>query len=282
MMAAAPSLIPSFSPPEPVFQISWPFPVWQVRFDDLTGLVAVEGRDALTLQTNFAVFSGLTGQFKLPDYRPAKAWWLNLADVDATHLYLQGLAAKGVGRSAGIMAVEISTGQVKWEQPGFSFYALSPDAVLVLPAAGDSTELIGLNPASGTVQGSKGNLAAPDAHLALYQAQRLQSFRVPQHYPAENKYFADLKEFLAQKLGVTAAFAIDYLEYKNNIWLGYYLPQANGQKTYQLACFSDSGDLYWQEELEKDLPGIGKDSFFIFRDTLILIKNKNLLLGYAV
>src|SRR5687768_6966235 len=117
-----------------VYQLDWDYPVWKLRCDTKTGLVAVECRDADTLQTAFSIFNANTGEVVLRDLQPANAWWTGLAEIRAGLLYLQGVAAKGIGRPAGITAISIESGQVKWQRPEFSFYSLTATEILVLPA----------------------------------------------------------------------------------------------------------------------------------------------------
>ncbi|KAA5548176.1 DUF4905 domain-containing protein [Adhaeribacter rhizoryzae] len=282
MKAAGESLINDAGKIAPAYKLEWEYPVWQLRFDAKAGLIAIECCDADTLQTFFGVFAGKTGAFIMQDYRPAKAWWQNLAAIQNGIMYLQGVAAKGVGRSVGITAVNVEKAQVQWQRPEFSFYGLTATAVLALPATGELTELIGLNPATGEELEVAGNIATGPVKLGSWHADENQVLAVPQHYPAGNEYFADLELFIKEKTGCNALFAIDYLEYKNIIALGFYLSQQDGRQTYRLAIFSLAGELYLQEDLGKDLTGIGIDNFFIFQDTLILVKNKKALLGYEV
>ncbi|GEO04126.1 hypothetical protein AAE02nite_17900 [Adhaeribacter aerolatus] len=266
----------------PAYELEWVYPVWQLRFDEKAGLIAVECREADTLQTAFSVFRAKTGELLLRDYKPAKAWWQNLAANHNGILYLQGVSAKGVGRSVGITAVSINDAQVKWQQPEFSFHSLTGNTILALSAAGESTELICLNPETGEEMGQAGSMAACPEKAASLSAEESRAIMVPQHYPAENKYFTDLKLFVQNKTGFDALYAIDYLEHKNMLALGFYRPQENKLQTYQLAVFSLTGELCLQVDLGKDLSGIGTDNFFIFQDTLILVKNKKTLLGYEV
>lgn len=282
MKAAGESLIEGTGKINPVYQLEWEYPIWQLRFDGKAGLIAVECRDADTLQTLFGVFAGKTGAFIMQDYRPAKAWWQNLSAIQNGIMYLQGVAAKGVGRSVGITAVAVRDAQVQWQRPEVSFYGLTTTAVLALPVTGELTELISLNPATGEELGAAGNIATGPVKIGSLQEEENQALAVPQHYPAENKYFTDLQLFVREKTGCNALFAIDYLEHKNIIALGFYLPQEDGRQTYRLVIFSLTGELYLQEDLGKDLTGIGTDNFFIFQDTLILVKNKKALLGYKV
>lgn len=266
----------------PVFSLEWEYPIWQLRFDDVTGLIAVECRDADSLQTSFGVFKGITGKVVLQSYKPVKAWWKNLADIRAGIMYLQGVAAKGVGKSVGIFAVDATNGQEKWELPEYSFYGLTPTEVLVLPGAGESTDLTGIQVETGKETNTSGSIAEMQKRITSFRQQRFQTLQVPQQYPTQSAYFPDLQAFIKSKTGLTAQGAIDYLEFNNTIAIGFQPLLENNQLTYQLALFSMAGDIYLHENLGKDLAGIGTDSFFIFQDTLILLKNRNSLLGYKV
>ncbi|MDB5262170.1 MAG: hypothetical protein JWQ14_1451 [Adhaeribacter sp.] len=262
----------------PAYQLDWEYPIWQLRLEAATGQVAIECRDADTLQTSFAVFAAHNGVLVLRNYKPANAWWTGLAEIRAGLLYLQGMTTKGIGRPAGITAVGATDGQVKWQRPEFSFYGLTATAILALPAAGESAELTSLNPQTGEITESGIKMAVAATQLIATQP----TVQVPQHYPVDNAYFIYLKEFIYQKTGVLAHTAIDYLENEKYIALGFYPAAENQSQVYRVVLFSLSGEWLLQEDLGKELTGIGPDNFFIFQDTLILFKNKKSLLGYVV
>jgi hypothetical protein len=262
----------------PAYQMEWEYPIWQLRFEEATGLVAVECRDAETLQVSFSAFNAKNGELVLQNYKPANAWWTGLAGIRAGLLYLQGVAAKGVGRPAGITAVAITDGQVKWQLPEYSIYGFAANELLVLPASAESMELIPLIPETGEVIRSGLDITGGQTELVKSR----ESLQIPQQYAEGSSYFNDLKEFILRETGCVAHSAIDYLETDRHIVLGFYPEKQEQNQVYRLFLFTISGVCLLQEDLGKDLSGIGTDNFFIFQDTLILFKNKSSLLGYEV
>jgi len=266
----------------PAYQVDFTQPIWQLRFDDVADLVGVECRDADLLKTSFWVFERTTGKLLLDNYNASAGWRASLADIRTSILFLQGLNPAGLGKHSGLMAINVNTGALRWQHEQYSFYNLTANQLLVLPNNLESAELIGLNIGTGAVVGIAGSIAQAQVPVEELKAQRLKTLQLPLHYGLESRYFATLSQFIYQKIGLKAAFALDYLETETCFAIGYYPETDNPAKQYWLALFSIAGELLLHEELGKELTGIGPDNFFIFRDTLILIKYKKSLVAYKV
>jgi hypothetical protein len=256
--------------------------VWQVRPDEKTGWLAVEVRDADSLMNGFWVVDSRSGAAVLRDYQAPEGWWAGLDELYDGLLYLHGRGNQRYGRHAGITVVAPATGQVCWQQPAYSFYGLTTQALVVRQAGEESLDLLALDRKSGHLLGPLPDVAAVKAMLGAFHDRRLQDNRVPAFYPAGQPYFQDLATFIDLKLDEQVVLGVDFLETDRYFVLGYYGPAAGAKMHYRVAAFTLSGDLLLQQELAADCEGIGADYFFILQDTLILIKNRRTLSGFGL
>lgn len=103
----------------------------------------------------------------------------------------------------------------------------------------------------------------------------------PFHYPETNTYFDTVKQFMLQYTNTEPIQGCEYLEYKNLIFIAYYLREGGALANYLLVVDTE-GQLHLQERLDQNLQQIGLGTFFIAKDKLILIKEKNQLVSYAL
>jgi len=265
----------------PHFEINLPAPIWQIRADEKNNCLALETREADTLQNAFYVLDAQTGRFILPAFNPV-GWGGGLEDIYAGFLYLHRSTNKKYGRHEGIIAIESKTGTILWERPNLSFYGLTPDYLVGKESQQETADMVTLDFKTGIFMTEP--LSSSETLVALhnFQSTRQQATRGAHHYPENNMYFPDLSLFLQEKTGIQAVLAIDYLETSTYFVIGYYVAQPNGKYDYQLAVYSLNGDLLLTENLKSDSTGIGIDNFFILNQTLVLIKDRNLLLGYVL
>jgi hypothetical protein len=266
----------------PLFEITFASPVWRVRPDEKTGWLAIEVRDADSLMNGFQVIQSQTGAAVLSDYQAPEGWWSGLDDLYDGWLYLHGKGNQRYGRHQGITAVDPATGQICWQQPDFSFYGLTAEALVVRKAGEESLDFTALDRQTGHILSDLPDVADVKRMLDTFHARRQESNLVPGFYPAAQPYFKDLDTFIRMKLAEEPVLGIDFLETGRYFVLGYYVPAAGAKMHYRVAAFSLRGDLLLQQELAADCEGIGSDYFFILQDTLILIKNRRTLLGFAL
>lgn len=262
------------------YQLNFEQPIWQIRFAETTGLLAIECRDPEALQVSYNVVDATSGALVLNNYQPANSWWTSLADLKEQVLFLHQMGTTGMGQAKEIIALGLAEEKVIWQLAGYSLYSFLENKLYARPVSAETATVVGLNIEAGTLTGEEINLSEVAPVLATFQAWRSEYFRVPAHYPADNNYFAELSRFLFLKTGFVAIGAIDYLETEDRLIIGFYPESSNPEKTYRVAVFSRLGDLLGQEEAGKDFTRLGTDNFFLFGEKLFLLKNKKSLLAF--
>jgi hypothetical protein len=266
----------------PEFEITLASPVWQLRPDEKTNWLAIEMREADSLLNNFQVIDCQTGALVLTDYQAPEGWWAGLDDLYDGLLYIHGQGNQRYGRHQGITALDPATGSMRWQQPAFSFYGLTDQALVVRQAGEEALDFLALDRKTGQLLGTLPDVADVKNKMSQFNDQRQLYNLVPGFYPAGQAYFQDLAAFIQLKLGETAVQGIDFVETGRYFVVGYYVPAAGTQMHYRVAAFSLAGDQLLHQELAADCEGIGSDYFFILQDTLILIKNRRTLVGFRL
>ncbi|WP_420581238.1 hypothetical protein [Reichenbachiella sp.] len=94
-------------------------------------------------------------------------------------------------------------------------------------------------------------------------------------YPEESEYFQWFVQYFT-KHNITPCRQIEYLKFKNSILISYYENKEGGMIN-SLAFLDKEGSVLEQVLLDENLQGIGKDTFFVYRNKAIFVTDKNTL-----
>ena len=103
----------------------------------------------------------------------------------------------------------------------------------------------------------------------------------PTQYFQGTPYFETVSKFIQQKLDVRAVQAIEYLENSGLIFTSIYCQNVTGFEN-QLLVFDENGELQMQEQLGRELKGLGFEAFFLQSGYLFYVKNKVELVSYRI
>lgn len=261
------------------FSVDFGAPVWRVRPDHPAGFLALEIRDGDRLQTEFTGIDIVTGKLLGPSFRAAESWWVGLEDAHNQRIYLHGFADRRVGAHRGITAVNLATRQVVWQREEVAFYSFGPDEVIIARAAtGDDFVLL---------DGQNGDILEPvvapaTAHewAAAFARQRATQEQHPVHYPAGSEHFVLLSQFISARAGRQPIGAIDYLETTLFFGLAYYVAAADNKVKNILAVYAAQDGALWHEVVLTEAgPGISPGTFFLMRETMLFVQERNTLVG---
>lgn len=103
----------------------------------------------------------------------------------------------------------------------------------------------------------------------------LPSMRYATAYPDTSEYFTWFVQYF-QPHGIVPCRQIEYLKTAEHMLISYYEEGPNGLSN-TLAILEADGTIKEQILLEDQLPGIGKDTFFVFRNKAIFVTQKSTL-----
>ncbi|WP_422362414.1 hypothetical protein [Reichenbachiella sp.] len=95
-------------------------------------------------------------------------------------------------------------------------------------------------------------------------------------YPEESEYFQWFVQYFT-KHNITPCREIEYLKIKNSILIAYYENKEGGMMTNSLVLLDREGTILERVILDEKLQGIGKDTFFVYRNKAIFVTGKNTL-----
>ncbi len=93
------------------------------------------------------------------------------------------------------------------------------------------------------------------------------------HYVEGSEYFNTVDKFLASVLSVRLVEAVDYYQFEKGVVISYYLREGNVLSN-RLVVVSMERKVLFEETLGENLTGISDNTFFIYGDNLIFVKEK--------
>jgi len=233
-------------------------------------ILIIEVRDEVKFQVQFSALDFLNNQFLWKGITLKESWWIGLTAANDTTVLFHTYANKGNPDHKNLIALDIFTGNVRWEIVEFSFFDWDDSEI-----AGHLTK-DELNQA--TVNIKTGELT--EKGWTIKTANEKAGPIRPVGYFEGTPYFESVKEFVQKRTDYHPTKGIEYLEWKDWIMVSMYIEESGSLANY-LLVFGTDGEVLLEVKLGEKLPGLGTDTFFMLSGCLFLVKNKTELVAYT-
>lgn len=244
--------------------------IWNTLADGEHHRLYLEVRDPATRKVAFSALNLRNNQWLWKDLAFDEPWWISLRAVSGDILLLNVYTDTNNPDKKSLIAYHVLDKKIIWWQNDFSCTAVN-----ALYVRGLDQKFSGKETLLDVFTGKP--VAAVDFDLA--GAQNFPVIR-PFQYEEGSAHFDTVRQFLQTRMGIAPVATIDYLEYDQLIILSVFLKN-EGLANY-LYGFDADGKLLIEEKLGEKLKGVGMDTFFIFLQHLIFVKNKNELRTYKI
>jgi len=256
--------------------------LWRIFPDIEQPLLVVEARHS-DRKVSFAAVDLANKKLLWNHFVLPESWWSSGVLLQNGILFVQtfpeGQNPEPRGISAIEVEVEVATQQLRWHQPDLQFLQLvTSSRLLARKPTGAGFQYYMLDVTTGIILEES---PTPFAELPVppLVPGRL---RFPTHYTPDDQYFESIATFVFQTLRISPQFAFDYAEINHCIIISYYI-YAEKQIENFLAVFDTHSRVpLLHEKIATQRTGIGRDTFFIFDQLLIFVKEQTVLLSYEI
>ncbi|MDO1447912.1 DUF4905 domain-containing protein [Rhodocytophaga aerolata] len=256
------------------FSFTLPGNIWRMLASE-HWLVA-EIRDGQTRKANFAAVDIRSGRLQWDYLELPESWWVSGTTIQTDTLLVQLYPDPQQPQTKGIIAIDLPTGTIRWQQPQHSFLRLTEQGILAVQGTEGESIFQLLSLATGEVVSR-----IEPVQLDDFSSPAQPYLLLPTHYTQENTYFGSIVSFIHHKLGLQPQKAVDYAEFQQLISISYYIYEHKNLTNY-LLILDKEGNVRLHERLASQLPGIGLDTFFIIHQYLIVVKDKKDLIAYEL
>ncbi|UII27275.1 DUF4905 domain-containing protein [Fulvivirga maritima] len=213
----------------------------------------------LDLNKEAFVFEGL---------RFEENWWISAAHIHNDNALFYTYGGKDNPDYKDFFSYSISAEKVIWTQEDVRLLKAVNDRLLFEIKGKEEQLTLGL------VSGNEVGSIVDDEH-------RNKSIVQPFYYQQNTKHFETVHKFIQKKWQIESEKGVHYFENETFVIISYYYAENKGL-TNNLVVMDRQGNLLLQEVIGKDLPGIADDTFFIYDDQLIFVKENSELFVYQL
>ncbi len=244
--------------------------IWNTLADGGSNRLFLEVRDIEEKKVSFSALNLQNNQWLWKNVSLEESWWVSLSAVAGDILLITVYTDTNNPDKKSLIAYDVLKNEMIWWYNGFSLSAVDTRYVKGVDSKFSSKEII-LDLLNGK--------PVPEIDFDLGVLQNFPVIR-PFQYEQGTDHFATVGDFLHTRLGIRPVITIEYLEYKSLVIASVFVKDQN--LANYLYVFASSGEVLLKEILGQDLKGVGLDTFFIFSDHLIFVKNKRELVSYKV
>jgi hypothetical protein len=235
--------------------------IWKIEINEKQNLIAIESRSLESRKVSFSVINYNTGEILLKEQSFQEPWNLNLAYIDEKVLIIIIFNPSESPETRGIMSVNIQNAEVLWERYNLSLHQVNDFGLQVFDPKISPRRLSWINHLNGEI---------------ITEVTNYEYIKQPILLPKVTNQitFPDfiLKEELVGDLSV--------LHFRNQTIISFH-EKINTKIHQRLIVYQDSGILI-DEILIRDIQKLQPESFFIQKNHLFYVRNKNEIVSYLV
>lgn len=252
------------------FSYSFQGKVWNIVAAEDGEHLLLEVRDDEAFQATYFLLDLESLEFKMTNVSFDEPWWIGIGHV-SKELILFFIYENQDNPDKKIYFVyDVHQSSILWEREGLAIVSVNNNLAHNLDVATQEYNYLDLK---------SGENITPTQVTPTSENKKLKhSF----HYPEGSDYFKTVSQFLASLLTVTIVGGVDYFQYDNHtVVISYYQKLQKGLLN-RLIIVDKNKEIIFQETLGEGLSGISDDTFFIYNDNLIFVKEKHHFFIYSL
>jgi len=208
----------------------------------------------------------------------SETWWVGLFSTEGDKVVVHGFKDLQNPVHQKVFVLDLRTGKQLWHNVDFKALKLVDNSLYVTEE--DNALILKLDSTTGAKMGE----------LSLESFRTLEEdqgdggssyLTKPFHYSHENQYFHKLNSFIQQVTGKGAEKLVEYLEHKSKIIVSFYSSEAEKLVNYIIVT-DEEGQIFFQDIIATGLSTVALESFFLWKDQLIFIKNRKELVIFEL
>lgn len=249
--------------------------VWNMVADPEARCLILEIRNEDKHQVSFALVDLENDGLIWKDVTFEEPWWIGATATNGKTLVLHVYQDSQSPQQKKYFAVDITSQRQIWQSDNVQVMGIAGENIIGYQLVNGSREYKFISMKDKTEK----SLMKEEVDSLL--AGENKNLHFPFQYTEKQPYFETVKQFIIQYTNTKPVLGCEYAEYQNLILISYYIHERSALANY-LLVIDKEGQLYLQDMLDKNLNQIGLGTFFIANDKLVLIKEKNQLITYAL
>jgi len=258
-------------------RISWKYvaegQVWRVM-PDATHFFVCEDRDREQKSTSFFCIDGLTGSLLWKDVRIEEQWWVGLEGIHRDVVYLHKFASPDMPGHKGIIALDLSKGNLLWRDDDAVFLRVDGDTVVAGKLQPTGLETVALHYKTG----KESPLLRETEHSTTDDLEATQ-FPIPLELVDE-----ELRSRIAKVIS-PSSLSVEVYATNQLAIISHHEKEGKGEKdepsfsNFLRVLDMEKSSVLFEERLAVGAPSPVADTFFIRGEMLYYVKDRKIFTG---
>ncbi|WP_149349002.1 DUF4905 domain-containing protein [Pedobacter sp. BS3] len=231
--------------------------IWKLEIDEQHQHIAIETRDTGIHTAQFSLLNYSTGKVLFKDLALENNWWLGLDKAHHGLVFLHGYISQDSPQHRGIICLN-AQGQIQWQQFNIALYDVYDKGLLVYDTAIQPRKLYTISADAG----QRNQDTAPAATPTGLVFPQIHQGELPGYIP-----------------GTVSGPVLTAMYNEKSIWA--YHTRQNGRLSQELIIYGD-GKILLHDKLGSDIQKPNPEAFFLQKNHLFCIRNKNEIVSYLV
>jgi hypothetical protein len=228
--------------------------IWKIETDEVNQQIAIETRLPETKIVQFSVFNYRTGYRYLKEITTENNWWWNMDRIHQNKLFLHGYISENTPEHKGISAIEIESGEIKWQNFQLALEDISEEGLVVFNASLQPKKLQIASLESGQIIKSSASEYVPVSRTITFP-DIISLTTIPYFLPSN------------------IVGPVHHITHSGkNLWSFH---TNNKQLFSQHLVISENGIVLLSDILASDIQKLNPEAFFIQRNQLFYIRDRN-------
>ena len=256
--------------------------IWRLLISDTDQLI-IETRNTDKKEVFFHCLDIKKGKKIFKSLQLEEKFWLGIESVYKGIIYFHTFASPNMPEHKKIIAYDILKEKIIWQNDQLTFLTLKDDEIYAFRKKFEGKDVFVMDYLSGDIKEEWGNDLIKLNNI-LTEAQFSEDFSdyiYPE--PIVNSEFENSSFIKDEIKGKNAHENVDFLRYENFICFNYDIKNENNSFDNMFVIYDiEKGKKVFSEILNKNLNSFSPDSFFCYKNNILLLKNKNEIISFKV
>lgn len=258
--------------------------IWRILISDSEKLI-IETRDTNTKEVFFNCLELWSGNIIFNNIQLKEKHWIGIETVYKDLIFFHKFPKPDLPGHKEIIVFDISTQSVLWENNDFSFLFIYDDKVYCYRQNFDNRSFFILNFKNGNIISSLGDNYKEVNRLRELADQSIsyKDYIYPEVYYSVKESDAIFKAIDSQVSTIEIKGEIEYSVYKDFLFFSFHSKDDKGLLQNNFCAYDLSTEsVLFAEVINENISVLMTDSFFIYKNILFLLKEKNGLVLYKL
>jgi hypothetical protein len=257
--------------------------IWRILISDLERLI-FETRDKTTKEVSYQCLELESGKKIFSELQLEEKHWLGIEVIYKDIIFFHRFPKPDMPNHKEIIAFDITSQKVLWTNNDLAFLFVHKDIVYGFKQGFDERYYTSLNYLTGEVIEELG-CDSKKINMLRDQSENEKDWQVygfPKVY-VPNEDSSITKAIQAQTKGLEITGNIEFSVYYDFLFFNYHYKETSSETTNKFAAVNlETGDLLLETILNKNVRALFTDSFFVYKNYLILLYEKNEVIVYKI